>query len=145
MARRGMRASAPQAVTFVELFFDLVFVFAVTQVTVLTAYDLTGAGVLRAVLIFWMIWWAWTQFTWTLNPADTTHTFVRAITLLATAVAFVMATAVPDAFGDGALWSLSRTWWSEPWACGCRYAWTSSAWAWTGPGSSGGWCCRFPV
>lgn len=99
-----MRASAPQAVTFVELFFDLVFVFAVTQVTVLTAYDLTGAGVLRAVLIFWMIWWAWTQFTWTLNPADTTHTFVRAITLLATAVAFVMATAVPDAFGDGALW-----------------------------------------
>ncbi len=104
MARRGLRADAPQTVTFVELFFDLVFVFAVTQVTVLVAYDLTPSGVLRGILIFWLIWWAWTQFTWTLNPADTTHPIVRAVTLLATAIAFVMATAVPDAFDGGALW-----------------------------------------
>ena len=38
----------------------------------------------------WLIWWAWPQFTWTLNPADTTHTTVRVITLTATAVALVM-------------------------------------------------------
>ena len=103
-AQRGIRAAGPQSVTFVELFFDLVFVFAVTQVTVLTAHHLDPAGVLRSLLLFWLIWWAWTQFTWTLNPADTTHAGVRVVTLVATAFAFVMATAVPDAFAEGAIW-----------------------------------------
>ena len=102
--RRTMRASAPQSVTFVELFFDLVFVFAVTQVTVLTAHDLTPAGIVRSLLVFWLIWWAWTQFTWTLNPADTTHAAVRLITLVATGAAFVMATTVAGAFGPDGLW-----------------------------------------
>lgn len=102
--KRGIRAAAPQSVTFVELFFDLVFVFAVTQVTLLTAHHLTLDGVLHSLLLFWLIWWAWTQFTWTLNPADTTHSGVRVVTLLATGAAFIMATAVPHAFEDGALW-----------------------------------------
>ena len=53
----------PQSVTFVELFFDLVFVFAVTQLTVLTVHDLTPAGISRSILLGWLIWWAWTQFT----------------------------------------------------------------------------------
>jgi low temperature requirement protein LtrA len=103
---RGGRLHAPeaQAVTFVELFFDLVFVFAVTQVTALLAHDLTPPGVLRSILLFWLIWWAWTQFTWTLNPADTTHTVVRVVTLAATAVTFVMAASVPRAFEFDALW-----------------------------------------
>jgi low temperature requirement protein LtrA len=99
-----MRASSAQTVTFVELFFDLVFVFAVTQLTVLTAHDLTPGGILRSVLLGWLIWWAWTQFTWTLNPADTTHPTVRIVTLTATGVALVMAASVPRAFGDDALW-----------------------------------------
>lgn len=101
---RGMKAAGPQSVTFVELFFDLVFVFAVTQVTALTAHHLTAPGILRSLLLFWLIWWAWTQFTWTLNPADTTHSRVRLITLVATAAAFVMAASVPHAFEDDALW-----------------------------------------
>jgi len=91
-------------VTFVELFFDLVFVFAVTQLTGLTAHDLTPDGILRSILLGWLIWWAWTQFTWTLNPADTTHPVVRVVTLAATGVALVMAASVPRAFGDDALW-----------------------------------------
>jgi low temperature requirement protein LtrA len=99
-----MRASGGQAVTFVELFFDLVFVFAVTQITALTAHDLTPDGILRSILLGWLIWWAWTQFTWTLNPADTTHPTVRIITLAATAVALVMAASVQRAFADDALW-----------------------------------------
>jgi low temperature requirement protein LtrA len=103
-ARRGVRASQPQGVTFVELFFDLVFVFAVTQITAGTAHDLTLAGVLRSILVGWLIWWAWTQFTWTLNPADTTHEWVRVLTLAATAAAFVMAASVPRAFTDEAIW-----------------------------------------
>ncbi|OGO54271.1 MAG: hypothetical protein A2V85_17360 [Chloroflexi bacterium RBG_16_72_14] len=102
--RRGVRTAQPQPVTFVELFFDLVFVFAVTQLTATTANDLTADGVLRAILLGWLIWWAWTQFTWTLNPADTTHVTVRVVTLAATGAAFVMAASVPRAFADDALW-----------------------------------------
>jgi low temperature requirement protein LtrA len=100
----SLHAPESQPVTFVELFFDLVFVFAVTQVTVALAHDLTWSGAVRGLLLFWLIWWAWTQFTWTLNPADTTHRLVRAITLVATGTAFVMAASVPRAFEDDALW-----------------------------------------
>jgi low temperature requirement protein LtrA len=100
----SLRTSDPQAVTFVELFFDLVFVFAVTQITALTAHDLTPEGVLRSIVLGWLIWWAWTQFTWTLNPADTTHPGVRVVTLVATGVALVMAASVTRAFADDALW-----------------------------------------
>jgi low temperature requirement protein LtrA len=102
--RRGVRASRPQGVTFVELFFDLVFVFAITQITAQTASDLTVEGVLQSILVGWLIWWAWTQFTWTLNPADTTHSWVRVLTLAATAAAFVMAASVPRAFTSEAIW-----------------------------------------
>jgi low temperature requirement protein LtrA len=102
--RRGVRTTRPQGVAFVELFFDLVFVFAVTQLTIETAHHMSAEGVLRSMLVGWLIWWAWTQFTWTLNPADTTHDTVRVITLAATAAAFIMAASVPRAFGDEALW-----------------------------------------
>jgi low temperature requirement protein LtrA len=101
---RRLHAAEGQPVTFVELFFDLVFVLAITQVTALTARNLTPDGVLRSVVLFWLIWWAWTQFTWTLNPADTTHWIVRVITLTATAASFAMAASVPRAFEDDALW-----------------------------------------
>ena len=94
-AQSRLHAPEEQGVTFVELFFDLVFVFAVTQVTALTAQNLTPDGVLRSLVLFWLIWWGWTQFTWTLNPADTTHVVVRVITLVATAAAFVMADLSP--------------------------------------------------
>jgi low temperature requirement protein LtrA len=90
-------------VTFVELFFDLVFVFAFTGITSLVREHLTPVGVAQGALVFWLVWWAWTQFTWTLNPADTTHRAVRNITLAATAAAFFMAEAVPAAFGDAGL------------------------------------------
>jgi low temperature requirement protein LtrA len=91
-------------VAFVELFFDLVFVFAVTQLTAETAHHLSADGVLRSIIVGWLIWWAWTQFTWTLTPADTSHDLVRVVTLAATAAAFVMAASVPRAFSDEALW-----------------------------------------
>jgi low temperature requirement protein LtrA len=56
------------------------------------------------VVLFWLIWWSWTQFTWTLNPADTGHALVRATTLVATATAFVMAASVPRAYEEDPLW-----------------------------------------
>jgi low temperature requirement protein LtrA len=57
----------------------------------------------RVLLVFWLVWWAWTQFTWALNAADTTHEFVELATMLAAGIAFFMAVTLPDAFGDGAL------------------------------------------
>jgi len=93
-----------QTVTFVELFFDLVFVFSVTQVAHLLARHLDWTGVGQAVLVFWLVWWAWTQFTWALNAADTTHVGVQLGTLVATGVAFFMAVGLPGAFGDNAIW-----------------------------------------
>ena len=101
---RQLHAVEPQAVTFVELFFDLVFVFAVTQVTALAARHLDAPGVGRSIVIFWLVWWAWTQFTWTLSPADTRNRRVQVLTLAITATAFVMAASIPDAFQDEGLW-----------------------------------------
>lgn len=93
-----------QKVTFVELFFDLVFVFSVTQVVRLLHHDFTWLAAGQAVLVFWLVWWAWTQFTWALNAADTTHQLIELGALLATAVAFFMAVALPDAFYGRAFW-----------------------------------------
>jgi low temperature requirement protein LtrA len=93
-----------QKVTFVELFFDLVFVYCVTQVASLIHghFDLPTAG--TALLVFWLVWWSWTQFTWALNAANTDHHRVQAVTLFATAVAFLMGVGIPGAIGESALW-----------------------------------------
>jgi len=91
----NIRGPEEQGATFVELFFDLVFVFAVTQVTALLAHNLTVGGVTRASILFWLVWWAWTQYTWSLNEADTEHVSIRLITLVATALAFLMAVTIP--------------------------------------------------
>ena len=90
-----IRGTEEQGATFVELFFDLVFVFAVTQVTAVLAHDLTMEGLTHALILFWLVWWAWTQFTWSLNEADTEHVSIRLITLVATALAFLMAVTIP--------------------------------------------------
>lgn len=101
---RSIVSPDDQKVTWVELFFDLVFVFSVTQVVSLLHDGITFAAVGRVILLFWLVWWAWTQFTWALNAADTTHHSVQIGTLGATAVAFFMAVALPVAFGHGAPW-----------------------------------------
>lgn len=104
MRSQAIASPEDQNVTFVELFFDLVFVFSVTQVVGLLHSGLDWLVVGQAILVFWLVWWAWTQFTWALNAADTTHPLVEVGTLLATAVAFFMAVALPGAFQDRAIW-----------------------------------------
>jgi low temperature requirement protein LtrA len=103
---RSQTISAPedQSVTFVELFFDLVFVFSVTQVVSLLHGGLNLIVVGQAILVFWLVWWAWSQFTWALNAANTTYPLIQLGILLATAVAFFMAVALPDAFDERSLW-----------------------------------------
>lgn len=102
-ANQPLASAEDQGAAFVELFFDLVFVYSVTQIVGLLHhhFDWTGAG--QAVLVFWLVWWAWTQFTWALNAANTAHTHIQFWTLAATAVAFFMAVALPDAFLGGGL------------------------------------------
>jgi low temperature requirement protein LtrA len=73
-------------------------VFAITQVVGLLHHGITWTTLGQAVLVFWLVWWAWTQFTWTLNAADTTHHLVVIPALVATGIAFFMSVALPDAF-----------------------------------------------
>ena len=93
-----------QAVSFAELFFDLVFVFSVTQVVHLLhgAFDWVHVG--RAILVFWLVWWAWTQFTWALNAANTEHHLIQLATVVATALAFFIAVSVPQTFTSFSWW-----------------------------------------
>ena len=93
-----------QSVTFVELFFDLVFVFSITQIVGILHHGISLGTVGQSVLVFWLVWWAWTQFTWSLNAANTDHPHIQIATLAATAVAFFMAVSVPTAFEGAALW-----------------------------------------
>jgi len=93
-----------QGADFVELFFDLVFVYAITRITSLTAHHIDTTHVVQSMFIFWLIWWGWTQFTWTLNAANTRIAEVRMMVLVATGVAFVMASSVGNAFGNGVMW-----------------------------------------
>jgi low temperature requirement protein LtrA len=88
------------SVTPRELFFDLVFVFAFTQVTTLLAHDPTFAGIGRGVLVLAALWWPWTAYAWLTNTLDPEEGFVGAALLVALIAMFVAALAVPHAFGD---------------------------------------------
>ena len=103
-AAEGAAPAQEKRVTFVELFFDLVFVFSLTQVTGMVEHHVTWVGLVQAALVFWLIWWGWTQFTWALNSADTDRNAVRVAVLVGTFVAFLMGVGVDEAFGASALW-----------------------------------------
>jgi len=93
-----------QGADFVELFFDLVFVYAITRITGLTAHHFDVKHVLQSVLVFWLIWWGWTQFTWALNAANTKLAEVRLTVLIGTGIAFVLASSVDEAFTNNVIW-----------------------------------------
>ena len=86
-------------ITPLELFFDLVFVFAFTQVTQVISADTTWAGVGHALLILAVSWWAWASYAWLTNTVDAGEDGVLAAVLIAMAAMFVAALAVPEAFG----------------------------------------------
>jgi len=90
-------------VTPLELFFDLVFVFAITQVTRLLATDPTWGGVLRGMLVLAALWWAWNVYAWLTSAADVDEGGVRLAMLTSMAAMLVVALAVPQAFGNNAL------------------------------------------
>jgi low temperature requirement protein LtrA len=83
-----------------ELFFDLVFVFAFTQVATLLADDPTFAGIGRGVLVLGALWWAWTAYAWLMNTVDPEEGVVGAALLVALIAMFVAALVVPGVFDD---------------------------------------------
>ena len=95
---KKLQTPKDQSADFVELFFDLVFVFAITRITAITAHHLDFLHVAQSFIIFWMIWWAWTLLTYGLNSADTRYAEVRMTVLLGTAIAFLMATSTETRF-----------------------------------------------
>jgi low temperature requirement protein LtrA len=88
-----------QRVTPLELFFDLVFVFAFTQVTTLLTDDPTWGGLGHGLLILTTLWWAWAAYAWLTNTVDPGLDAVSAAMLVAMAALFVAALAVPETFG----------------------------------------------
>jgi low temperature requirement protein LtrA len=90
-------------VTALELFYDLVFVFAVTQVTSLLSHDPTWHGVLRGLLVLAAVWWAWTGYAWLTSTADVDEGGVRLAMLASMGALLGVALAVPAAFGSDAL------------------------------------------
>lgn len=86
-----------------ELFFDLLFVLAVTQCTALMAADPTWAGIGRGLLALAVLWWAWTAYAWLTSVVDPEADAVRLTMFAAMAAMLVVSMCVPDAFGDLAL------------------------------------------
>jgi low temperature requirement protein LtrA len=96
-------AEREQRVTPLELFFDLVFVYAITQVTTLMSDDLTWRGIGHGLLVLAALWWAWTGYAWLTNTLEPEEGVVRAGMLVGMGAMLVAALAVPRAFGADAV------------------------------------------
>ncbi len=89
------------SVTSLELFFDLVFVFALTQVTAYMSHELDWHGIVRGVLIVTLLWWAWTGYAWLANVVSADHAQIKMVMLVSMVAMFLIALAIPEAFHDG--------------------------------------------
>jgi len=88
------------SVTQLELFFDLVLVFAFTQVTDLAAHETTAVNMLRAFLVLAVMWWVWIAYAWLGNVVKADEGIARVALFAATGAALIMALAIPEAFHD---------------------------------------------
>ena len=90
-------------VGYAELFFDLVYVFAITQLShfLLGHHDLVG--VLQTTILFFATWWAWIYMTWATNWLDPDRFWVRAMIFVMMLIGLLMGSAIPKAFGEGGL------------------------------------------
>jgi low temperature requirement protein LtrA len=90
-------------VTPLELFFDLVFVLALTQCTALMAADPTWEGLARGMLVLGVMWWSWVGYAWLTSVVNPEEGAVRLVMFAAMAAFLVVALCVPGAFGDEGL------------------------------------------
>lgn len=103
---RVERLREASSATTLELFFDLVFVFALTQITALMAAEPTGLGLLRGTLLMMVVWWCWVGYSWVSNVVKADEGLARVTLLGAMGAMFLVAIAIPEAFTDlpGGLW-----------------------------------------
>jgi low temperature requirement protein LtrA len=92
-----------ERVTPLELFFDLVFVLAITECTTLMAHHPSWSGVGQGLLVLGVLWWAWASYAWLTSVIDPEAGAVRLVFFAAMAAMLIAAIAVPEAFGDRAL------------------------------------------
>jgi low temperature requirement protein LtrA len=92
-----------ERVTPLELFFDLVFVLALTQCTALMADDPSWGGLARALLILGLLWWSWVGYAWLTSVVNPEEGTVRFAIFAAMAGLLVASLCVPEAFGDSAV------------------------------------------
>jgi low temperature requirement protein LtrA len=102
LQRRRSRDQQQRATTL-ELFYDLVFVFAVTQVSHLLVEDVSWEGAGKAALALLVVWWAWNYTTWVTNELDPESSLVRGLLLAIMLASLLLAVAIPDAFGSRVL------------------------------------------
>jgi low temperature requirement protein LtrA len=88
-----------QHATSLELFYDLVFVFAITQVSHLLLAHLTWEGAGQSTLVLLVVWWAWNYTTWVTNELDPDSIAVRGLLIAIMLASLVLAVAIPKAFG----------------------------------------------
>src|SRR3954449_3957305 len=98
-----VRDGQEQHATTLELFYDLVFVFAITQVSHLLLEHLTWQGAGQAALVLLVVWWSWNYTTWVTNELDPDSIAVRMLLIGLMLTSFLMAVAIPEAFGPRAL------------------------------------------
>ena len=105
-SRLRPRSEEEQSVSFVELFFDLVYVFAITQLSHYLISHLDGQGAWRTAFLLLVVWWAWIYTTWMANWFDPATLPVRLLLVGGMLPSLLMATALPQAFaGRGALFA----------------------------------------
>jgi low temperature requirement protein LtrA len=104
-ASAGLRRDpgVEQRTTTLELFYDLVFVFAVTQVSHLLLDHLSWEGAGQSLIALMVVWWAWNYTTWVTNELDPESTVVRLLLIALMMLSLLIAVAIPEAFGDRAL------------------------------------------
>lgn len=95
----GTSRPASRVTTF-ELFFDLVYVFAFTQVSRLMADSHSAIGILQALIILSLMWWTWVGFSWISNQASADQPFLRTVMTLAMIAVFIAALTIPEAYQD---------------------------------------------
>ena len=98
--RLGAVLREEERVTPLELFFDLVFVLALTQCTALMAGEPTWGGLAKGLLVLAVLWWSWVGYAWLTSVVDPEEGAVRLVIFAAMAALLVVALCVPDAFGD---------------------------------------------
>jgi len=104
LRRRDGHGHAP--VTMIELFFDLVFVFAVTQLSHRLLADLSPIGAVQTLLLFLAVWWLWIYTSWMTNWLDPQRLPVRVLLLMLMLGGLLLSSSIPAAFGErGALFA----------------------------------------